>query len=347
MKKKPSVKMEDIAIRAGVALSTVSRALNNDRRISSKTKEKIRNIAKEMGFTKNQLASGLMTNKTNTIGVIIPQINRAFFSSTIYSMEETAYKYGYSIIICQSQDSKEREFSNVESLLSMNVDGIIASLAVETDEYSHFLKAKNRGIPVVFFDRVPDQKLNTSNIFINDEKSAYRATEHLINQGYRKIAHVAGPVQLSIFKKRLEGYLKALNDYNLPVIEAYSQTNHFMTHKEGTKSAKYLLNLKDPPDAIFCANNLMAISAISVALDMGINVPEQLGVIGFSEEPTSYLMRPSVTSLKQPGIQMGKQAVELLLSEINFSPEKGLYTYKNIELDTEMNIRESTSRNPI
>ncbi|GAA5225195.1 LacI family DNA-binding transcriptional regulator [Membranihabitans marinus] len=334
--------MEDIAQSAGVALSTVSRALNNDTRISLATRKRIQKIAKEMGFKKNILASGLMTNRTNIIGVVIPQINRAFFSSIIYSMEETANQMGFSLIICQSADSYLREKEKVETLLALNVDGIVTSIAVDSKDMSHFERARELGTPVLFFDRIPKVAFPVSTILIEDAESAYQGTVHLIKQGYTKIAHLAGPTELHIFAERLEGYKKALTEYNLPICDEYIRYHKIMSHEEGRDSTEALLHLKNPPNAIFCANNLMAISAVFHAIDQGYRVPEDLGIIGFSEEPSSALMRPGISSIKQPSIEMGKMAIEMIIKEITAQSQKESFDHLEVILPTQINIRQSS-----
>lgn len=336
--------MEDVARQAGVALSTVSRALNNDPRISALTRQRIHKIADDLGFYKNRLASSLMTNRTNIIGVIIPQINRAFFSSVIYSMEETADQLGYSLLICQSRDEWAREKEKVETLLSLNVDGIVASIAIGSKDFNHFIKAKELGTPLLFFDRIPNIQFPVNTIRINDFKSAYEGTLHLINQGYQRIAHLAGPTQLHIFEQRKQGYLKALQDHNLPILQEYIIEHHLMSLTDGQNSTRTLLQNPNPPDAIFCANNLMAISAATIAAEKGFQVPQDLGIIGFSEEPSAAVMRPGITSIRQPAVEIGKLAIEKIIDEINLLVKKEKPDFEEIILPTQLKIRQSSTR---
>ncbi len=343
MKKKTNINIYDVAEAAEVSISTVSRALNDDKRISEATKEKVRKTAERLGFRKNALASGLSTNQTKVIGVMVSHLNREFLASTVRSIEEAAFKLGYSVIICQTNNSIEREKAYIDTLISSRVAGILVTLSLETDTFDHFFKAMDNGIPVVLFDRVSDEIKNSTKIVIDDFQSAYEATKHLINQGYRKIAYVSGPVKQLLYKNRLAGYRQALLDFGLPEKKEWIVYTQELTYEEGADAAAYLLSLPIPPDAIFTANNLTAISTISYALEKDIEVPEALGVLGFSEEPFSALMRPSVTSVRQPSIDMGRLAVEKLIEEIQAKGKKD-FIYQKIILDTKLIVRDSTRR---
>jgi len=343
MKKKNRVNIYDVAEVAGVSISTVSRALNDDARISEKTKVKVRAAAEKLGFQKNALASSLSTNQTKVIGVIVPQLNREFLASLVRSIEETAFGMGYSVIICQTNNSFEREQTYLRTLLSTRVAGIIATLSLETETYDHFRKIKEEGIAVVLVDRVTNQLEATTKIVVDDFQAAYNATQHLIEQGYKKIAYVSGPSKQLLYRNRLRGFQQAIEDAGLSTNPDWIQYSDDLSYEEGLRVAKILLHLTNPPDAIFTANNLSAISTIAYAQEIGLEVPAQLGVIGFSEEPFSAFMRPSVSSVRQPSRDMGRLAVQKLIEEINFE-DKDEYIHQKIMLDTELVARESTSK---
>ena len=334
------VSIHDIANHLGISSSTVSRALNDNARISEKTKKEVRRVAKAMGFEKNHLATGLITNQSFTLGVVVPAVNRNFFASAINGIEKIASENGYTVLICQSHDLYDREVELIDTLIANRVDGIIASLAINTEQFDHFRKAKDAGIPLVFFDRVCHEIANTFKIVVKDYEGAYLGTRHLAEQGFQRIAHIGGYQSQKIFRDRLAGYKQALKDFNLPYTDKlvrYCQ----LTTEDGTRIAEELLELKPRPDALFCANNLTAISAMAYALNHNISVPKEMGIVGFSEETVSSLLKPAVTAVRQPSQEMGTLAAQKLLEEIN--REQGQHLdFTEIALSTELIVRESS-----
>lgn len=343
MKKKARVNIYDVAEAVGVSISTVSRALNDDKRVNPKTKARIKAAANTLGFQKNALATSLSTNKTNVIGVIVPQLNREFLSSLVHNIEETAFAMGYSVIICQTNNSYEREKTYIDTLISSRVAGIIATLSLETQSYAHFKKAKDQGVKVVLVDRITPKLKSTTKIVIDDYQTAFEGTRHVIERGYDKIAYVSGPTQQLLYADRLRGFKQAIKDAGLRLNPDWIKYGDNLSYEDGTRIATELLQLQDRPNAIFTANNLTAISTIAQAEQLGIHVPDELGVIGFSEEPFSAFMKPSVTSIRQPSKDMGRLAVQKLVEEID--TERGEdYIHQKIILDTELICRESTNR---
>lgn len=343
MKKKTRVNIYDVAEKVGVSISTVSRALNDDARISAKTKEKVRAAATTLGFQKNALASSLSTSQSKVIGVIVPQLNREFLSSLVHNIEETAFAMGYSVIICQTNNSYERELTYINTLISSRVAGIIATLSLETENFDHFEKARQHGISVVLVDRVTNDLKSTTKIVIDDYQASYEAATHLIQQGYDKIAYVSGPIKQLLYMDRLRGFRRAVQEAGLELNEDWIQYSDNLTYEDGTRLAEKLLHLEQLPNAIFTANNLTAISTIAYAEEIGIAVPQQLGVLGFSEEPFSAFMKPSVSSVRQPSKDMGRLAVQKLVEEIN-TEHKEDYIHQKIILDTKLIPRESTQK---
>lgn len=332
----------DIANYLGIASSTVSRALNDNDRISEKTKKEVKRVAEELGFEKNHLASGLITRQSFTIGVVVPAVNRNFFASAITGIEKVASENDYTVLICQSHDHQDREVELIDTLIANRVDGIIVSLAINTEQFDHFRKAKEAGIPLVFFDRVCNEIEGTFKIVVKDFEGAYLGTKHLAEQGFKRIAHIGGYQSQKIFRDRLAGYRQALLDYNLPQDERLVRFCH-LTTEDGSKIARELLQLSPRPDALFCANNLTAISAIACMLDNNIKVPGEMGIVGFSEETVSPLLKPAVTSVRQPSEEMGALAMQKLLEEINLDTPDDI-DFKEIKLDTELIVRESSKR---
>ncbi len=340
MDKKASVTIHDIARELKISASTVSRALNNNPRISQATKDRIRELALKMGYQPNIIASNLRNRKTNTIGIVVPLINRHFFSTFISGVEDVAFRAGYNVIISQSNDLLEKEKKIVHSLFSNQVDGLIASLSMQTNEFDHFELFIKKNIPLVFFDRVVPE-LKAHKIVVDDFAVGLKATQHLIDQGYKRIAHLAGPTVLNTYRARMEGYIEALRKNNLPVIEDLIIYNR-LTRIDGQEAIRHLLSIKNPPDAVFCGNDTSALSMIVYLKKIGIKIPEEFGIIGFSNEPFSEVVTPSMSTLKQPAFEMGVKAAELLIGEIE--NKDGSKKYQTITMPTELIIRESSFR---
>lgn len=340
MDKKSSVTIHDIARELEISASTVSRALNDNPRISQPTKDKIKAIALKMGYQPNTIASNLRNQKTHTIGIVVPLINRHFFSAFISGVEEVAFKTGYNVIISQSNDLLEKEKKIVHSLFSNRVDGLIISLSMQTNEFEHFELFTDKNIPLVFFDRVAPE-FETNKIVVDDYAVGYTATQHLIDQDYKRIAHLAGPTVLNTYHDRMEGYMAALRKNDLPVIEELIIFNR-LTRMDGQEAIKHLLGLAHPPDAVFCGNDTSALSMIVYLKKIGIRIPEDFGIIGFSNEPFSEVVTPSISTLKQPAFEMGIKAAGLLIREIE--EKSPSMHYQTITMPTELIVRESSFR---
>jgi LacI family transcriptional regulator len=330
--------IHDIARKLNISASTVSRALNDNPRISLKTREKVREIALELGYRANSLASNLRNKKSNTIGIVVPLINRYFFSSVISGVEDIAYKAGFTVVISQSNDLAQKEIDIVHSMFANRVDGLIISIAMEPNTNEHFNLFRKKHIPLVFFDRaVPE--IETDNIVVDDFAGAFRVTQHLIDQGYRRIAHLAGPQNLMTYFDRKNGYIDALHQNGIPFDESLVHINK-LTSDDGIIAAKQLMSLPNPPDALFCGNDTTALSVMIYLRDLGIRIPEEIGIVGFSNEPFSKVVSPSISTIAQPGFEMGQKAAELIIRKI----ENKELTYQTITLPTELIIRESSSR---
>ncbi len=338
MNRKPEPTIHDIARELKISASTVSRALQNNPRISQKTREKIKALADSMGYRPNSLASNLRNKKSNTIGIVVPLINRHFFSSVISGVEDVASKAGYTVVISQSNDLANNETAIVQSMLANRVDGLIISIAMQCSSYEHLKIFRKKNIPLVFFDRaVPE--IEADKIVVDDFMGGYRVTKHLIEQGYQHIGHIAGPQNLMTYLDRKNGYKEALRQSGIPYDETLVVINT-LTSEEGESAVKLMMDLPYPPDAIFCGNDTTALSAMIYLRDKGIRIPEDIGIVGFSNEPFSRVVSPSISTIAQPGFLMGQKAAEMILNQIAHKEK----TFKTLVLPTELIIRESSNR---
>lgn len=338
MTQKPETTIHDIAKELNLAASTVSRALNDNPLISKATRKKIKQTAEEMGYRPNVMAANFRTKRTNTIGVIVPLINRHFFSAVISGIEDIAYQQGFAVTISQSNDNFEKESKIAHTLFANRVDGLILSIGMETKTTDHLRLFSDRKIPLVFFDRVVDE-IDAHKIVVDDFSGGYRATQHLINQGRKRIAYIGGPLNLKTYKNRQDGFVKALEDAGLEIDKSVIIHNN-LTRIDGTLAIQKLLENKNRPDAIFCGNDTTALSAIIYLQENGIKVPENIAIVGFSNEPFSEVVTPSISTIKQPGFEIGQKAAELIIKQIN--NKKGDVKFETITMPTELIIRNSS-----
>jgi len=340
LNKYKKVTIKDIANVLGITPSAVSKALNNHPRISEKTKVAVHQIAKNLNYQPNHLASALRKGKSNLVGVIVPLTNSNFFSSVIQNLEEVLNKKGYNIIITQSNESYKKECSNIDTLLYTQVDGIIASMANETIELTHYQKIKSKGVPLILFDR-GENDLGVDYIGIDDYKSSHLVIEHLVTQKCKRIAHIAGYSHTRIYKNRIRGYKDALAKNNLPIEkELILETS--LTLEEGRKNMKLLLELPKRPDAVYVAGDYAALGALQVLQENNIKVPQEIALVGFSDEPFTSLITPSISTVNQNSEQIGKLAAETFLKRIedpNWTP-----VLNKIILEPELIVRESSDK---
>ncbi|MBE8714221.1 LacI family DNA-binding transcriptional regulator [Sphingobacterium hungaricum] len=339
-KRETRVTITDLAEELNLSASTISRALANHPGISEATKRMVNEKAEKLGFTPNSIASSFRSKKTKSLGVIVPRIDIDFHSRVISGIEEFAYKTGYHVTIFQSQDSYKREKEIVKILQTKMVEGIIMCLAMETKNYDHLKKLTNSKIPLVFYDRTPDA-FETNKVMINDFESAYVATEHLIQTGCKRLAHIAGNQSTGIFRSRLEGFKAALKANDLPIHEELIKETANLRYEEGVKCANELLELDELPDGVFCANDYTAASMVQVLNKHKISIPDQVAVVGFSDYPISKIIEPNLTTINDRAFQMGEAAAKLLIGQIEDS-DSDIIDYQIITLKTELVIREST-----
>lgn len=341
MKKKKEVTIYDLAKELNYSPSTISRALNNHKSIGKKATQEIHKTAKKIGYRPNSIAVSLRNNKSKTIGIMIARINRPFVSSLISGVEEAARKAGYNVIISQSNDKYKNEVDNAKALFDSRIGGLIVSLGMETKKIDHFEQFKNKDIPIVFVDRVPDD-FNSYRVIIDNYSAGYRATKHLIEQGCKKIAHFAGAQHLNVYKLRKKGYLDALKENGLPIDQELIIDLETMSFEEGREAARELLDMANPPDALFSANDTAAVSAILYAKEKGIKIPEELAIIGFNDDPVSSIVEPSLSTVSHPAIKMGEISAQRILehSSRNLDSEISEITM----LNTEIIVRNSSRR---
>ncbi len=338
--KKQSVTIKDIAKKLGISPSTVSRALKDHFEISQETKNAVKKVASEMNYQPNSLALSLRNSRSHTIGVIIPEIIHFFFSTVISGIEDVAYSKGYTLILTQSNESLKREEANIQTLFNNRVDGVLMSLSRESQNLSHIESVMQKGLPVVFFDRVA-KDLDCSKVIVDDFLGGYQATQHLIQQGYKRVAHLAGPGDLDIAHQRLKGYKKAHEEAGRTVDEELIILNKISSEKE-THDAVFDLLRRKKPDALFASTDMAAMRAIKTATEYGKSVPVDFGVVGFSNWQFTSLTSPSISTIEQPGFEMGQHAAELLIREIeNKSDYLG---YESVKLPTSLIRRESSQK---
>lgn len=334
--------IHDIAKKLNIAASSVSRALNNSSKLSAATKELILKTARELNYQQNYLAQNLRKGQNRTIGVIVPRINQNFFSNVIAGLEEVTYENGYSLVICQSNESHEREVQCVETLISQHVSCIVISISVEHRNNDHLKNALAQGIQLIQFDRVA-QELETFKVINDNEQAAAEAVSHMISQGYKRIALLEGPQNLAIFRERKAGYLLALEQHRLPIIEELIVENAW-TKELGAEATQKLLSLLQPPDAVFAStSDFSALGVLEVATKLGFKVPEALGICGYSNEAFSEITSPSITTIDQFSKDIGKAIAELFFAEIK--EVSGFTAYKTVSIKPKLIVRSSTQKN--
>lgn len=331
----------DIAKALNITAATVSRALNNNPKISQVTRQLVLETATKMNYKQNRLAQSLRSGKSNNVGVIVPRIDSNFFASVIRGIEEELRPEGYHVIICQTQEDEARQVENITTLLNAQVDGILMSISNVSKENDHVIKnvvAKN--VPLIFFDRKKEMA-GVSSVTINDFDGGYLATKNLIEQGCKRIAHLTGDQSLEIFVNRNMGYQKALLDNGLDYNEEYVfQTKSNV--EAGRLAVDRLFSLSSPPDAIFSSSDFAALGAIQALKERGIKIPEDFCVFGFGNEPFTRFMELSISSVDQSPLEMGKMTAKVFLEQINNTNKVKIE--KKVVLNPEIHIRKSSSR---
>lgn len=308
------ITINDIARELNISPSTVSRALNDSSKISEKTRNEVKAVAARLGYQLNQTASALSKNKTDVIGVLLPRLNSHFFSRALGGIEEAAHAAGYRILICQSNDNRQQESEMIKLLLSSRVDGVVASLSMDSNDGSHFdILTKNR-IPVAMFDRV-SFNIPGPKVIIDNYDAAFKATEHLITNGYKRIAYLSGLISGKLFEERLNGFKDALTKHNIP-IEPQMVLSCNLDEKDTREAFNHWMRMEHKPDAIFTSSASSGLIICALAKAAGISIPSEMGIISFGNEPCHEIITPPLSSVDVSGEEMGRLSTELLIETI-------------------------------
>jgi LacI family transcriptional regulator len=330
-----NVTIKDIARELKISPSTVSRALKDHPDISPETKKLVNALAEKWNYSPNPIALSLKGGSTHTIGVVIPEIIHHFFSTVISGIEDYANIKGYNVMICQSNETYEGEVKSVQTLVNSHVDGILVSVSKLTRNMEHFHKLRRKEIPMVFFDRVCEE-LESDRVIVDDEEGAYMAVKHLILEGRKRIVHLSGPQNLQIAKSRIDGYIKALNEFRIPVNE--ENIVKCDVKDEADWIIPSLLKRNPRPDSFFCVNDLTAAQTMKIVKKHNLRVPDDISIVGFTNGQIADLTDPELSSVDQHGYEMGQEAARLLLDRIKDKTR----SYQTRIIKTELIIRESS-----
>jgi len=330
----------DIARKLSISPTTVSRGLNNHPAVKDDTRQKIFDAASQMGYRTNAFASNLRKKRTNTIGIIVPRLNSSFQSSVMAGMEKVANEAGYNLIISQSLETVQKEIVNARTMFDNRVDGLLVSLAYDTENIDHFEPFFSKGIPLLFYDRVPEHK-NCTSIVIDNIKAAYKATSHLIEQGCKNIVHISGNLKVNVYKDRLKGFKYALMDNDIPFTSSSVITTD-LSEEAGIQAAQEILNMNPLPDGIFVANDNCAVSCVKALKQAGISIPDEMAMVGFNNDPITRIIEPNLTTIDYPGFEMGEVAVRSLINYLDGASDVNITN--TITLRAELVVRESTKK---
>ncbi|HQR93587.1 MAG: hypothetical protein B7Y15_14690 [Bacteroidetes bacterium 24-39-8] len=332
--------IKDIAKRLNISLSTVSRALRNASDVNPDTKKAVMALSEELNYQPNKLALSLRQKQTHTIGVIVPNLDYVL-SLMVRGIDEVALEAGFTVMVCQSNESFGREILNTRRLLESLVDGFIISVSSESKSFDHFKKIQERNLPVVVFDRVTPH-LTAPSVRIDNEEGGFVATEHLIEQGYKRIAVLAGPENLGVSNSRMDGYLNALKKHKIkkdPALIVHCDFNQDYAYFATLE----LLAMKKRPDAIFTISDRMAIGAMLAIKKKGLRMPEDIGLVGFNNEPVTSLVTPTISSVDMPSFELGKAAAKLFIETMHNKENMDL---EEKVLKPKLIIRESSQKLP-
>ncbi len=338
--KEKEITIYDLALKLNISPATVSRGLKDNPSINKSTRKKIFELAKEMGYRSNNFASNLRKQRTNTIGVIAPRLNSNFMSTVIAGIENVANKEGFNLIISQSLESYTKEITNAHTMFNNRVDGLLVSLAYDTENIDHFEPFFKKNIPLIFFDRVAEH-INCTNILIDNRKAAFEATTHLIEQGCKKIVHITAIPKRNVYVDRLRGYKDALLDNNINFKEEYLIINN-LSQEAGVQAAEIIQKMKNMPDGVFVSNDTCAIGCMQALKQSGYEIPNDIAFVGFNNDPVSNVIEPNLTTINYRGYHMGEVAAQNLINHLNGAIT--LEITNRIVLRSELIIRDSSKR---
>lgn len=338
--KERDVTIYDLASKLNLSPATISRALNNHPRINHITKKKIVDLAASTGYRSNNFASNLRKQRTNTIGVIVPRLTTSFMSTVISGIENIANKEGYNLIISQSDETEKKEMANATTMYNNRVDGLLVSLAYNTQNLDHFSPFFKKNIPVVFFDRVPEHHFCT-NIVIDNRKAGYEVTSHLISQGCKKIVHVSALQKRNVYTERFSGYRQALSDAGIEFKDDWLITGA-LSEEAGEIAAEIIHQMPEKPDGLFVANDTCAVHCMLSLMKMGYTIPQDIAVAGFNNDSLSVVIKPNLTTIDYQGYNLGIVAAQNLINHL--TGHQTLELTNRIILRSQLLVRESSLR---
>lgn len=340
MSKEKETTIYDIADKLNVSIATVSRALKDDPVVNKKTKKKIFELAEELGYRSNHFARNLRNQRTETIGVIVPRLNSYFMSTVIAGIENVANNEGYNLIISQSSESEQKEKASAKTMFNNRVDGLLVSLSYDTNDLAHFDQFLRKNIPIIFFDR-GEHHDNFTNVLIDNRKSAYEATKHLIEQGCKRIIHITAKPKRNVYVDRLNGYKQALTENNME----FSDENLIVGNlslEAGIDAAGMILKMDSLPDGVLVANDNCAVGCMLSLKQAGIQIPKDIAFVGFNNDPVSKVIEPNLTTINYPGYEMGEVAARNLINHLTGTYP--IHSTNTIVLRSELIIRASSQR---
>lgn len=339
---KKDITIYDIAKVLGLSPATVSRGLKDHPAINIKTRKRIMEKAKEMGYRSNSFASNLRMQKTHTIGIIVHELNSQFISSVLAGIEKVTTEAGYDLIIGHSSETYKKEVANVHNLFHKRVDGLIASLAFDTKDMGHFEPFVQKGIPVVFFDRVEEFHYGTR-VIIDNVRGGYEATAHLARQGCRRIAHITANLSRNVYAGRLQGYRQALTEFNMDFDPSLVIVNDLGEYA-ATQAAAQIAAMDQRPDGIFITNDFFAAVFMQSLKEQGFEIPRDIAIVGFNNDVISKIVQPKLTTINYPGEEMGERAARSLVDQL--AGRASARSTDTIIIRSELIIRDSSLRTP-
>lgn len=314
MSKEKEVTIYDIASALNISIATVSRALKNDPVVSKPTKKKIFDLAAKMGYRTNHFARNLRNQTTNTIGVIMHELNSNFMTSVLAGIEKVTTEAGYDLIIAHSSECFSKEIANAKNLFDKRVDGLIASLSFDTKNLDHYKPFKEKNVPVIFFDRVEQEGSNTV-VIIDNYKCGYQATEHLINEGCKKIVHITSSLKRNVYSQRFKGYKDSLTDNGIPFNEELVIIND-LSESAAIESAMQILKMDPLPDGVFITNDFVAAVVMRTLKENNIRIPQDVAIVGFNNDAICTLVEPALSTINYPGLDVGEVAARNLINHL-------------------------------
>jgi LacI family transcriptional regulator len=340
MDEQKEITIYDLAKELHLSPATVSRALKNNPIINAATRKKVTDFATKKGYRSNTFASNLRTQKSSTIGVLVHELNSYFITAVLSGIEEVATVAGYDILIAHSNETASKEITNAHNLFNKRVDGVIASLAYNTDELSHFEPFIKKHIPLLFFDRI-DNNIAATQVVINNLQAGYDATKHLIEQGCTRIVHATASLNRNVYADRLAGYKKAIKEHEIVFDETLVIIEDF-TENSGKMIAEKILQMTSLPDGLFITNDFCAAVCMNVLQEAGIKIPNDIAIVGFNNDSISRIVEPKITTINYPGKLMGKTIAERLISQL--TTKKDINKKEQIIIPSGLIIRGSSLR---